>query len=103
MVKKVVAIQPGSPSLSIAGEGSYIKSKRPLNITEVIENTQAIIVYAKDLTKDLADIVHKVNEGDGSVGKLVNNNELYDAAVDITLSAQASLNTITKKWMKLQS
>jgi phospholipid/cholesterol/gamma-HCH transport system substrate-binding protein len=95
--KKVVAIQPGSPSLAVAGGGSYIKSKTPLNITQVIEDTQAIIVYAKDLTKDLADIVNKVNEGDGSIGKLVNNNELYDAAVDITLSAQNSLNIITNK------
>ena len=95
--KKVVAIQPGSPSLAVVGAGSYIHSKTPLNITQVIEDTQAIVVFVKDLTKDLADIVHKVNEGDGSIGKLVNNNELYDAAVDITLSAQTSLNTITKK------
>mgnify|MGYP001098260881 CR=1 FL=1 len=95
--KKVVAIQPGSPSLAIVGEGSFLKSKTPLNITQVIEDTQAIIVYVRDLTKDLADIVHKVNEGDGSIGKLVNNNELYEAAVDITISAQTSLNTITEK------
>jgi len=95
--KKVVAIQPGSPSLAIVDEGSFLKSKTPLNITQVIEDTQAIIVYVRDLTKDLADIVHKVNEGDGSIGKLVNNNELYEAAVDITISAQTSLNTITEK------
>lgn len=99
--KKVVAIQPGSSGLSIVGAGSFIKSKTPLNITEVIENTQAIIVYVRDLTKDLAGIVHKVNEGDGSIGKLVNDNELYDAAVDITLGAQNSLNTITNKMSEI--
>lgn len=95
--KKVVAIQPGSPSLAIAGAGSYIKTKTPLNITQVIEDTQAIIIYVRDLTKDFADIVNKVNNGNGSIGKLVNDNELYDAAVDITLSAKMGLDTITAK------
>jgi len=95
--KKVVAIRPGSPSQAIIGAVSFVKSKTPLNITQVIEDTQAIIVYVRDLTKDFADIVHKVNEGDGSIGKLVNDDELYIAAVDITQSAKTSLDTITIK------
>jgi phospholipid/cholesterol/gamma-HCH transport system substrate-binding protein len=95
--KKVISIIPGSPSQAIVGAGSYIKSKTPLNITQVIEDTQAIIIYVRDLTKDFADIVKKVNEGEGSIGKLVNNNELYDAAVDITQSAKTSLDSITAK------
>ncbi len=95
--KKVVAIRPGSPSQAIVGAGSFIKSKTPLNITQVIEDTQAIIVYVKDLTKDFAGIVNKINEGDGSIGKLVNDDELYNAAVDITQSAKTSLDSITAK------
>ncbi|MCF6268671.1 MAG: MlaD family protein [Melioribacteraceae bacterium] len=95
--KKVVAIRPGSPSQAIVGEGSFIKSKTPLNISQVIEDTQAIIIYVRDLTKDFADIVQKVNVGDGSIGKLVNDDELYYAAVDITKSAKTSLDTITTK------
>jgi phospholipid/cholesterol/gamma-HCH transport system substrate-binding protein len=95
--KKVVSILPGSPSMAIVGAGSYIKSKTPLNITQVIEDTQAIIIYVRDLTKDFADIVKKVNEGEGSIGKLVNNDELYYAAVDITQSAKTSLDSITVK------
>lgn len=95
--KKVVAIRPGSPSQAIVGAGSFIKSKTPLNISQVIEDTQAIIIYVRDLTKDFADIVKKVNEGEGSIGKLVNDDELYIAAVDITQSAKTSLDTITTK------
>ena len=95
--KKVVAIRPGSPSQAIVGEGSFVKSKTPLNITQVIEDTQAIITYVKDLTKDFSGLVHKINEGEGSIGKLVNNDELYNAAVDITLSAKTSLDSITSK------
>jgi len=95
--KKIVSISPGSSSKAVVGDGSFIKSKTPLNITEVIENTQSIISYAKDLTKDFADIVYKINKGEGSIGKLVNDNELYSASVDITQSAKTSLDTITAK------
>ncbi len=95
--KKVVAIRPGSPSQAIVGVGSFVKSKTPLNITQVIEDTQEIIVYVRDLTKDFAGIVKKVNEGSGSIGKLVNNEELYYAAVNITQSAKTSLDSITSK------
>ena len=95
--KKVIAIRPGSPSQAIVGAGSFIKSKTPLNITQVIEDTQAIIVYVKDLTKDFSAIVSKINEGNGSIGKLVNDDELYNAAVDITISAKTSLDSITSK------
>ncbi len=95
--KKVVAIRPGSPSKAIVGAGSFLKSKTPLNVTQVIEDTQEIIVYVRDLTKDFAGIVKKVNEGDGSIGKLVNNDELYNATVNITESANTSLDTITAR------
>jgi len=95
--KKVVSITPGSQSAAIVGEGSYIKSKTPLNITQVIEDTQSIIIYVKDITKDFAEIVNKVNEGEGSIGRLVNDDELYKAAVEITTSARQSLDMITAK------
>ncbi|MBU0476004.1 MAG: MCE family protein [Bacteroidetes bacterium] len=95
--KKVVSITPGSQNQSIIEEGSFIKSKTPLNITQVIEDTQSIIIYIKNITKDFADIVQKVNAGDGSIGKLVNNDDLYTAAVDVTSSAKVSLDLITAK------
>jgi len=95
--KKVISIMPGSLEMPIVSEGSYIKSKTPLNITKVIEDTQEIIVYMKNITRDFADIVQKVNTGDGSIGKLVNDDELYFAAVDITQSAKTSLDLVTAK------
>lgn len=95
--KKVVSITPGSQNQSIIEEGSFIKSKTPLNITQVIEDSQSIIIYIKNITKDFSEIVQKVNAGDGSIGKLVNDEELYNAAVDVTSSARVSLDLITDK------
>ncbi|MGE5497115.1 MAG: hypothetical protein ACM3Q2_03555, partial [Syntrophothermus sp.] len=44
---------------------------------------------------DFSEIVNKINKGEGTVGKIVNDDELYNSATQLTKSADRSLNTIT--------
>ncbi len=96
--KKIIAITPGSPDFEIIKDGGVIPSKNPMNITEIIEETQSIMAYVKDITKDFSEIVEKINSGQGSIGKLVNDDKLYKSTVSITQSADRSLNEITAKF-----
>ncbi len=93
--KKFVSITPGSADYPVADEGSFIKSKNPMNITRIMEDSEAIIAYMKDITKDFAEIVYKVNKGNGSVGKLVNDAELYESTVEMIQSANKDLDQIS--------
>jgi len=93
--KKFVSITPGSADYPVADEGSFIKSKNPMNITRIMEDSEAIIAYMKDITKDFAEIVYKVNKGNGSVGKLVNDAELYESTVQMIQSANKDLDQIS--------
>lgn len=93
--KKIISITPGSADHPVADEGSYIKSKNPMNITQIMEDSESIIAYMKDITKDFAEIVYKVNKGDGSVGKLVNDAELYESTVEMIQSANKDLDQIS--------
>ena len=93
--KKFVSITPGSADSPVADEGSFIKSKNPMNITRIMEDSEAIIAYMKDITKDFAEIVYKVNKGNGSVGKLVNDAELYESTVQMIQSANKDLDQIS--------
>jgi len=95
--KKIVAITPGSSNSPVVEDGSFIKSKDPLNVSAIIEETQAIMAYVKDITKDFSQIVAKINEGNGTIGKIVNDDELYKSTVSVTKSADASLNAITTR------
>jgi phospholipid/cholesterol/gamma-HCH transport system substrate-binding protein len=95
--KKIVAITPGSPDAAEVTDGGVIRSKTPMNIAKIIEETEAVMGYMKDLTKDFSEIFAKVNQGKGSIGKLVNDEELYRSAVNVTQSADKSMNTITKR------
>ena len=95
--KKIVAITPGSSDAAEVANGGVIKSKTPMNIAKIIEETESVMGYMKDLTKDFSEIFAKVNQGKGSIGKLVNDEQLYKSAVNVTQSADKSMNTITKR------
>ena len=91
---KVVMITPGSENADEIKDGGRILSKEPLSFADIIEETQGIMAYTKDMTKNLAEIVYKVNQGDGTIGKIINDNQLYTAATNLTNTADKNLNSI---------
>lgn len=92
---KVVMLTMGSPNSDEVAEGGVILSREPLSFADVIEETQGIMAYTKEMTKNLAEIVYKVNQGEGTIGKILNDDELYSAAANLTKSADRSLVSIT--------
>jgi len=95
--KKIISISPGSPNLAVIDAGGIIQSKDPINIAAIIEESEAVISYLRDLTKDLSEIVSKVNQGEGTIGKIVNDDRLYTSAVNITNNANKSLTILTER------
>lgn len=94
---KVVVLKIGSASAEQIKKGGTIKSKEPISFAQVIEETQGIMQYTKEMTRDLAEIVGRVNRGEGSIGKLLVDEELYENATQLTESADQSLQAITKE------
>jgi len=92
---KVVVLQIGSSSADRVRDGGVIQSKEPIGFAEVIEETQGIMQYTKEMTKDLSEIVARVNRGEGSIGKLLVDEELYRDAASLTKRADSSLKNIT--------
>lgn len=92
---KVVMITMGSESSDEISEGGIILSKEPLSFADIIAETQGIMAYTKEMTKNLSEIVYKVNEGKGTIGKIINDNQLYDAATNLTRSADVSMTSLT--------
>ncbi len=92
---KVIMITMGSVRAGEITDGGRILSKEPLSFSDIIEETQGIMAYTKDMTKNLSEIVYKVNEGEGTIGKIINDDKLYNAATNLTNTADKSLNSIT--------
>jgi len=92
---KVVMISMGSVSAEEITDGGIILSKEPLSFSDIIEETQGIMAYTKDMTKNLAEIVQKVNKGEGTIGRILNDDQLYNAATNLTNTADKNLTSIS--------
>lgn len=92
---KVVMISMGSPNADEITEGGTILSKEPLSFSDIVYETQGIMAYTKEMTKNLSEIVYKVNQGEGTIGRILNDDELYRAATNLTNTADKNLNSIT--------
>lgn len=92
---KVVMISMGSVSAEEITDGGIILSKEPLSFSDIIEETQGIMAYTKDMTKNLAEIVQKVNQGEGTIGRILNDDQLYNAATNLTNTADKNLTSIS--------
>lgn len=92
---KVVMLTMGSEGMDEISDGGIVLSKEPLSFSDIIEETQGIMAYTKNMTENLAEIVYKVNNGEGTIGKIINDDKLYNTATDLTKSADASLASLT--------
>jgi len=95
--KKIVTISAGSDQAPEITEDGTIRSKNPVNVSAIIEETQGLMGNIKNLSKDFSEIFAKINQGQGTLGKLVNNDELYRSTVAITQSADKSMTSITTR------
>lgn len=95
--KKIVTVTPGSADAEFITNGGILLAKTPINMTKIISETQAVISYMKDITKDFSEIVAKINSGDGTIGKLISDDRLYESTVNIAGTTNESLKAITQR------
>jgi phospholipid/cholesterol/gamma-HCH transport system substrate-binding protein len=94
---KIVVVTVGSTSSKIVSDGGFMLSRTPLSIAQIIEESQGTLNYIKEITKNFSEIILKINNGEGTIGRLINDEDLYNAATQLTLSADKSLNSITTR------
>jgi phospholipid/cholesterol/gamma-HCH transport system substrate-binding protein len=92
---KVVVLEIGSSTADPIRDGGTILSKEPVGFAQIIEETQGIMGYTSDMTRDLSEIISRVNRGEGTIGKILVDEELYNQATQLTNRADVSLQAIT--------
>ncbi len=98
---KVVVLQIGSENGEPVGNKGTIQSKEPLGFSAIIEQTKGVMEYTKEMTKNLSEIIGRVNRGEGSIGKLLADEQLYNDATQLTKRADQSLQSITEEVQSL--
>jgi phospholipid/cholesterol/gamma-HCH transport system substrate-binding protein len=94
---KVVVLRIGTSSAEEVVDGGVIKAQEPLGFSAILAETQGIMEYTKDMTQNLAEIIARVNRGEGSIGKFLKDEQLYNDAKALTKTAAQSLQSITSE------
>jgi len=94
-------LQIGSATADPIGEGGVIQAKNPVGFGAVIDETQGIMGYTKEMTKNMAEIVEKINKGEGTIGKILTDEKLYFQATELTKRADQSLSAIITELEKV--
>ncbi|OCX50563.1 hypothetical protein BEL04_22570 [Mucilaginibacter sp. PPCGB 2223] len=90
---KLVVISPGGANTTaIAESGQMLATVPPLDVDKIIAKATTIISNASDLTGDLSEIVAKINHGQGSIGRLLNNDKM---AKDMEKTVKEAKNTMS--------
>lgn len=82
---KIVTISPGTPESGSIEDGDELKSVQPVELSDIFNSLNESTKNAQRISTELADIVSKVNSGQGTLGQLVNNDQLY-RTVDSTIA-----------------
>ena len=90
---KLVVLSRGGNSKKIIKEGQLIASTEPVETDAIMESLQITADNAAIATGEITEILAKVNEGQGSLGKLINDDSMAED-LDATMK---NLKTSTKK------
>jgi phospholipid/cholesterol/gamma-HCH transport system substrate-binding protein len=98
---KVVILVIGTSAADLIEDGGTIQSKDPVGFAAVIQETQGIMGYTKEMTKNMAEIVEKINRGEGTMGKILTDEKLYYQATELTKRADQSLSSVITELEKV--
>jgi len=81
---KIIDITPGSETVQSINDGDLLESIKPIEAEDILKSMKETSDNASIITKDLANIVSKVDSGEGTLGQLINNKSMYND-IDSTL------------------
>ena len=97
MGDKLVVIAPGgATSNEQVDDGGQLATINPLDVDKIMNKFTKMADNAGDLVEGLADIVNKVNSGQGSIGRLLNNDKMARNMENTVKQAQTTMANVHK-------
>jgi phospholipid/cholesterol/gamma-HCH transport system substrate-binding protein len=90
---RILIIYGGTPASDMIQEDDTLKAEKTLSTEDMMNTFQESNVNVQEITNDLKKITSKLSKGEGSIGKLMNDETIYK---DITATT-ASLRKASEK------
>lgn len=100
MGSKMVIIHPGSPETGSVDDYERLTSIKPVDVEEMIQEARKIIDDGRMVSKALLEMSDKINNGDGDLARLINENSIttkLSQAGDELLAFTKNAKAITGK------
>jgi phospholipid/cholesterol/gamma-HCH transport system substrate-binding protein len=95
MGDKLVQIAPGNDSAGPPKNGQLV-AVNPLDIDKIMAKLAGVANGAEDITTNLAQIIAKVNNGQGSLGELINSNKMANTLESTMANSKQTVSTVNQ-------
>jgi phospholipid/cholesterol/gamma-HCH transport system substrate-binding protein len=68
---RLLIITQGSSDAPLASEGQHLESKEPVETDAIMESLQVTAGNAEIISQQLAEVMMKINDGNGTLGRLI--------------------------------
>jgi phospholipid/cholesterol/gamma-HCH transport system substrate-binding protein len=96
MGDKLIQIAPGTNDSPLVKDGGMLLTTPPVNVDKIMNNLARVADNAAMLTEGLSNIIAKVNDGKGSVGRLLNDSKLANNLETTIHNANETVGSIKK-------
>jgi outer membrane protein OmpA-like peptidoglycan-associated protein len=86
---KYVEVSFGSNDAEKLKDGDTIASEPPLDISDLIKTSSEVLDSARNAMQNVESITAKIDQGEGTIGALINDKRMYQQATAATAQAQA--------------
>lgn len=96
---KVIDITPGTANGQPVTENYVLKSVVPASINQLTVSGNELVQQLNRLALPITEIAQKVNQGEGSLGKVINDEELYrniNATIEQSRGTVAELQSVAR-------
>jgi phospholipid/cholesterol/gamma-HCH transport system substrate-binding protein len=98
---KIINIIPGSQQLKQIEDYDYIQGVPPFALTSLADNVTSITDTSKIIANELKQLLVRLNRGEGSLGRLLTDPEIYDNLRNITAKTDTGLEIATRQITQL--
>ena len=103
MGDKVLTISPGASKSSQVKDGDQIKSKKAIDMEDVMSSVKTSVDNAGIITAQLADFTYKMNNGQGALSKLISDEEFSNSLKSTLTNLEISSNEFAKFTAKMNN
>lgn len=93
---KYIDITPGSPEAPILQPGDTLVAIEAVDYEDILADASATLREAHALVLDLRQITGSLRRGEGTLGRLITNDELYERLVGATTELRTTLAEINR-------